>query len=369
MSGRKATRRPSIEPSGTSTLESTEAKPTPPCAASTPITLELHAADVDRLTHGPQGREAEVARHGVAEHRHRQAAARVEWLKKVPASTVRWSIATIWGKVPLIVSVALVEPSATVALVLTEVTVDLTPGVASMAATSPALRGTALDTNGLSSTVIVSVPKALKRFSTARVEPPPIEVRATTAAMPMTMPRMVSTARSGLARRLAEAMRSDSRTTIIGRPNDAPPEDEPPLDRRMNAAAAQAAEAAAGRRRCCVELVAELVYVPVTTTSPAVRPLVIWVSDEVAMPVVTWRYVGVPFIITRTNDADELPLTALVGTTSTLLRLAIVTVSEPVMPDLASDGRLCGARSTVYSTVLDELPDGARRGGLARRSR
>ena len=120
------------------------------------------------------------------------------------------------GEVPLS-SVAPLEPSVTAALVFTEVTVALTPGVASMAATSLALRGTALLTKGLFSTVMVSVPKALKRFSTARVEPLPIEVSATTAAMPMTMPRMVSTARSGLARRLASAMRSDSRATIIGR--------------------------------------------------------------------------------------------------------------------------------------------------------
>ena len=105
----------------------------------------------------------------------------------------------------------------TVALVFTEVTVALTPGVASMAATSLALSGTALLTKGLFCTVIVSVPKALKRFSTERVEPLPIEVRATTAATPMTMPRMVSTARSGLARRLENAMRSDSRTTIMAR--------------------------------------------------------------------------------------------------------------------------------------------------------
>ncbi len=207
---------------------------------------------------------------------------------------------------PLIDSVALAEPRVTVALVLTEVTVALTPGVASMAATSLALRGTALLTNGLFCTVIVSVPKALKRFSTARVEPLPIEVRATTAATPMTMPRMVSTARSGLARRLAKAMRSDSRTTIIDRwcatcrrpttsrrstGGSPPPPLKPPRPPRPPKPLLVLAL-----------LVAELVYWPVTTTSPAWRPLVIWVSDEVAMPVVTWRYVGVPFIMTRTND-------------------------------------------------------------------
>ena len=78
-----------------------------------------------------------------------------EWLaskslKKVPASTVRWSMPTICGEVPLTDSVALAEPSVTVALVLTEVTVALTPGVESMAATSLALKGTALSRRGCS---------------------------------------------------------------------------------------------------------------------------------------------------------------------------------------------------------------------------
>ncbi len=72
-----------------------------------------------------------------------------------------------------------------------------------------------LDEKRLACTVIVSVPKALKRLSTALVEPPPMAVSATTAPTPMTMPRMVSTARSGLARRLEKARRSDSRKTII----------------------------------------------------------------------------------------------------------------------------------------------------------
>ncbi len=92
----------------------------------------------------------------------------------------------------------------------------------------------------------------------------------------------------------------------------------------------------------------------------------IWVSDEVAMPVVTCRYVGraVHHHAHERHD-EELPLTALVGTSSTLLRLAIVTVSEPVMPDLARHGRPCGARSTVYSTVLDEPPAEPGRGRLA----
>ena len=136
--------------------------------------------------------------------------------------------------------------------------------------------------------MIVSVPKALKRFSTARVEPLPIEVSATTAAMPMTMPRMVSTARSGLARRLESAMRSDSRATIIGR---RPVGDvaEPLGATEAAAAAAEATEAAEAARSCSSWWSPELVYWPVTTTSPAARPLVIWVSDEVAMPVVTWR--------------------------------------------------------------------------------
>jgi hypothetical protein len=86
-----------------------------------------------------------------------------------------------------------------------------------MAARSLFDSAVAFDEKLLVSTVIVSVPKELKRLSTERVEPLPIEVRATTAAMPMTMPRMVRTARSGLARRLENAMRSDSKTTIIGR--------------------------------------------------------------------------------------------------------------------------------------------------------
>ena len=49
-------------------------------------------------------------------------------LKNVPASTVRWSMLLICGEVPLIDSVALLEPSVTGALVLTDVTVGLTPG-------------------------------------------------------------------------------------------------------------------------------------------------------------------------------------------------------------------------------------------------
>src|SRR5450759_1906323 len=86
-----------------------------------------------------------------------------------------------------------------------------------MAARSLADSGVELDEKRLVWTVIVSVPKALKRFSTARVEPPPIDVSATTAATPITIPRIVSTARSGLARRLENARRSDSRKTVIGR--------------------------------------------------------------------------------------------------------------------------------------------------------
>ena len=61
--------------------------------------------------------------------------------------------------------------------------------------------------------------------------------------------------------------------------------------------------------------------------------------------------------MTRTNDAVELPLTALVGTARTLLRLAIVTVSEPVMPDLANDGRERDLKSTAYSVELDDADD------------
>ena len=86
-----------------------------------------------------------------------------------------------------------------------------------MAARSLAVSAVAFDEKRLVCTVIVSVPNELKRFSTERVEPLPIEVSATTAATPMTIPRMVSTARSGLARRLESAIRSDSRATIIDR--------------------------------------------------------------------------------------------------------------------------------------------------------
>ncbi len=110
----------------------------------------------------------------------------------------------------------------------------------------------AFDEKRLVCTVIVSVPKALKRFSTERVEPLPIEVSATTAATPMTMPRMVSTARSGLARRLENAMRSDSRTTIIGRRR---------RERRRRGHAAAAAEAAAAEAAEAAEAAAVLVLV------------------------------------------------------------------------------------------------------------
>ena len=55
------------------------------------------------------------------------------------------------------------------------------------------------------------------------------------------------------------------------------------------AAAAEAAEAAEAVRSMLVRARRGVRVLPVTTTSPAVRPLVIWVSDEVAMPVVTWR--------------------------------------------------------------------------------
>ena len=90
-----------------------------------------------------------------------------------------------------------------------------------MALRSLCVIGVALDEKRLVCTVIVSVPKALNRFSTARVEPPPIEVSATTAATPITMPRIVRKARSGLARRLENARRSDSRKTVTGRPRPA----------------------------------------------------------------------------------------------------------------------------------------------------
>ena len=117
--------------------------------------------------------------------------------------------------------------------------------------------------------MIVSVPKALKRFSTARVEPLPIEVRATTAATPMTMPRMVSTARSGLARRLAKAMRSDSRTTIIGRRRAGAPLKEPPEEERRKLPPPKPPRPPKPPVVVLDELDAELLYVPVTTTSPA----------------------------------------------------------------------------------------------------
>jgi hypothetical protein len=51
-----------------------------------------------------------------------------------------------------------------------------------------------------------------------------------------------------------------------------------------------------------------------------------------------------PLLITRTY---ELPVMALVGTTSTLLRLAIVTVSVPVMPGLIDAGTLVTWKVTV----------------------
>ena len=74
-----------------------------------------------------------------------------------------------------------------------------------------------LDEKRLLWTVTVSVPNESNRSTTALVEPPPIEVSATTAATPITMPRIVRNARSGLARRLENARRSDSRRTITGR--------------------------------------------------------------------------------------------------------------------------------------------------------
>ena len=48
---------------------------------------------------------------------------------------------------------------------------------------------------------------------------------------------------------------------------------------------------------------------------------------------------GLPSCITRTNDTEELPDTALVGTSSTFVRCSMTMSSVPVMPDLASLGR------------------------------
>ncbi|HMC03513.1 MAG TPA: hypothetical protein VKI23_05260, partial [Cellulomonadaceae bacterium] len=51
-----------------------------------------------------------------------------------------------------------------------------------------------------------------------------------------------------------------------------------------------------------------------------------------------------------------MPDTARVGTISTFLRCARMTSSVPVIPDLASEGRRCGTKFTVYWTVLDDVP-------------
>ena len=153
-----------------------------------------------------------------------------------------------------------------------------------------------------------------------RVSLGPVVVRVTPPPSGAQLP-------SRLWRRLTNAMRSDSRTTIIHWPGATGPE---PPDRLFSRPRELLVEVALA--------VAFGVYVPVTTTSPATRPLVIWVSDEVVIPVVTSRAATLPFLRMRTKLADVVPLTALVGTTSTFVRWAIVTVSEPVMPDLTDVG-------------------------------
>ena len=163
-----------------------------------------------------------------------------------------------------------------------------------MASRSVCVIADELDEKRLLCTVTVSVPNESNRSTTALVDPPPMEVSATTAATPITMPRIVRKARTGWPQaREREAQRLEEDGHWPPPDGGAAPPGKPPLGKPAPPPGNPAPPPGNPPLLPCVEfepvLSAPSVYWPVTTVSPSARPLVISVEDAVAMPVCTWR--------------------------------------------------------------------------------
>jgi hypothetical protein len=91
---------------------------------------------------------------------------------------------------------------------------------------------------------------------------------------------------------------------------------------------------------------------PVTTCSPACTPVRISVPSVLTRPTTTGRVTVLPSWTTCTVGAAAEPPTAEDGTTSTLLRLAVVTLAWPVMSARAPLGSPAGSTVTWYSTTV-----------------
>ena len=110
MSGWNATRRPSMEVSGTTIAESTEPKLRPPWEASTPT---IRKRTPTTLTVWPSARSGDRPRSSAVvapSTATGRAWSTSNCVKKVPASTVRWLMALYCGNVPVTVAWAVVAP-------------------------------------------------------------------------------------------------------------------------------------------------------------------------------------------------------------------------------------------------------------------
>jgi len=99
------------------------------------------------------------------------------------------------------------------------------------------------------------------------------------------------------------------------------------------------------------------VVVPLTTVSPALRPLVISAIELVTRPTCTDLLATVPLVTTWTvYPAVEEPESAVAGTRRTLSTEAVVTVTVALMPARTVSGGLVRVIVTAYVATLEPPP-------------